>query len=333
MNFPDILETSLRSAGVSAFGFLSGERLRAACAGLGEEKRARYGVERAQGAVAAALAYGEGLTPWAPGSDPPLGPWASGYPGPGARIARFARANWYAELGSRLALASRHARAALSEGGADPGPESDWRRLVNSGLPEKRLALEAGIGKLGRHCLLMTPDAGSAVVLGLLLLPLPLPDYGLSPASADPQGLFDPDCLSCGACVAACPTGALRGDGSLDRELCLQHWSSIPGDLPDAVDAAWGDRLYGCDLCQESCPRFRPDDSARTGRGLLGPALPASWVVAASEGEIRAGLKGSALGMSWISVEALRRNARHLTVANPAPTIEGKGGLDEELER
>jgi epoxyqueuosine reductase len=308
MKFPDILEASLGEAGIGAFGYLSEERLRSALAGLSAEARSRCGVDRARGAASVALAYGEGLAP------PPA--WASGYPGPLARIARFARANWYAELGARLDLAIALSRAALLDAALDPGPADAWRRFVNSGLPEKRMALDAGLGELGRNCLLMLPKAGSAVVIGLLLTPLPLPD------SRPPRLLsLAPDCESCGACVAACPTGALRGDGSLSRELCLQHWSSVPGALPAAIDAAWGDRLYGCDACQEACPRFRPDSSARTGRGILGPGLPATWIVEAAEGDIRAALKRSALGMRWISPLALKRNARHLTESPPPPTI------------
>jgi epoxyqueuosine reductase QueG len=320
MSFPGILESSLREAGISAFGFLSGERLCAACESLPEETRSRYGVDRAKGAVAAALAYCES-PPYCEGSEPR--PWASGYPGPLARIARFARANWYAELSARLALAVARSRAALREAGSDPAPANEWHRLVNSRLPEKRLALEAGLGRIGRHCLLMLPEAGSAAVLGVLLAPFSLPD-----SAPPPRGILDADCELCGACMAACPTGALRGDGSLERELCVQHWSSIPGALPPAVEAVWGDRLYGCDVCQEACPRFRPDASARTERGLLGPGLPASYVASASEEEIRAALKGSALGMSWISVLALKRNARHLTEARPAHTIKENGGLN-----
>ena len=116
-------------------------------------------------------------------------------------------------------------------------------------------------------------------------------------------------CADCRACVEACPTGALRGDGSLDRELCLQHWSSIPGALPPAIEAAWGDRLYGCDLCQEACPAIRADDGCCHWPRAAGRGLSASWGLGSSEAELEAALAGSALGMSWISIEALKRNA------------------------
>jgi epoxyqueuosine reductase QueG len=316
----EILEASLRGAGLPHFGFLSEGRLRAALGGLSPELRSRYGTEAAKGAVAVALPYGEG-----PAEVPE---WARAYPGPIASLGRFARANWYAELGARLDLAAAGARAALAEAGLDPGPSGEWRRLVNSGLPEKRLALEAGLGRIGRHTLLMVPGHGSAVVVGLLIAPLILPD------SAPPRpSAFSPSCESCDRCVAACPTGALRGDGSLDRELCLQHWSSREGELPGVVEAAWAGQLYGCDLCQEACPHFRPDSSAITERGRLGPGLPAAWVDSASEADIRSALRGSALDRRWISVQALKRNARNLTMPGALPTIKETGGPDGKRER
>jgi epoxyqueuosine reductase QueG len=332
----DRLKNSLAQAGVADFGLLSSERLRAATAGLDGPTRERCGLDEApdargaavaRGAVAAALGYGEG-----PSEAPE---WARGLSGPVARIGRFARANWYAELSARLARAAELFRESSRASGYDPGPTKAWRRFVNSALPEKRLAVEAGMGEIGRNCLLLRPGRGSAVVLGVLLVPFDLPDS--IPPDAKPGTPPGPRselnaprlsafCEKCGACLAVCPTGALRGDGSLDRRLCLQHWSSVPGDVPAAVEAAWGDLLYGCDLCQEACPHFRPDPSARTDRGLLGPGLPAPWLDSASDCEIRAALKGSALGMSWISVSALKRSARHLTRLARLSTMEGNGG-------
>ena len=205
-------------------------------------------------------------------------------------------------------------RAALVDSGLSPGPAREWRYFSNSSLPERRLALEAGLGRLGRHGLVVTPGHGSAVVLGLLLLPLAPTHFSAAEAAASAlahpssKQLLSPGCEGCSACIDACPTGALH-DGGFDRLRCLQHWSSIPGPLPEAIEAAWGARLYGCDACQEACPQYRPDALATTDKGLLGPALPATWLARAPEEEVRARLKGSALGMGWISIDALKRNA------------------------
>jgi epoxyqueuosine reductase QueG len=295
----DILEASLREAGVPVFGLVGEARLGGLCAGLDPALRARYGLDQARGAVAAALPYAEI-------EDSPA--WVASRPGPRARLARFARADWYGELVARLKDAASIARRRLLDAGETlAGSGADWRCLANSGLPEREIALAAGIGSRGRNGLVMLPAAGAACVLGVLLLPISPAEGEQEREQAEAAGGLSPVCAACRRCVDACPGRAL--DHGFDRESCLQAWSTRAGKLPEAIEAVWKDRLYGCDSCLEACPHFRPDPLAKTGRGLLGPSLPVSWFSDADEDEIRAGLKGSALGLRWMSIEAFRRNA------------------------
>src|SRR5205814_7901768 len=67
-------------------------------------------------------------------------------------------------------------------------------------------------------------------------------------------------CGSCSRCLPACPTGALIAPGVLDARRCLAHLLQAPGDFPLEFRAALGDRLYGCDECQEVCPPNRVED-------------------------------------------------------------------------
>jgi epoxyqueuosine reductase len=55
--------------------------------------------------------------------------------------------------------------------------------------------------------------------------------------------------------VSACPTGALRPDGLVDARRCVSY-NTIEnrGDLPPDVTTAIGNRVFGCDACQEVCP-------------------------------------------------------------------------------
>ena len=292
-----ILDTALDLVGLPLRGYVGGAALAEATAALSPDTRAKCGIDEARGAVVAALPYGEG-----PAEEPA---WARDWSGPRAGIAHFARANWYGELAARLKGAAASARADLAAAGAAQGPSRAWRYFVNSRLPEKRLALLAGLGRIGRNSLLMVEGAGPGSVLGLLLLPFDPSPEASEPASHEPGA----SCGSCRACVEACPTGALSPEGGFERQRCLQHWSTVEGRLPPGIEAAWGQRLYGCDACLEACPAFKPTAAFATELGRLGSGLPVSWLAASSDEEIRGRLAGSALGRGWIPPSALRRNA------------------------
>jgi epoxyqueuosine reductase QueG len=84
------------------------------------------------------------------------------------------------------------------------------------------------------------------------------------------------DCGNCRACLDACPTGALLGDGRVDARRCLSfHTVENKGAWPEAVreKAAW---VFGCDHCQEVCPHNR---EAEAGHEVFMPRPFALWPV------------------------------------------------------
>lgn len=206
----------MREAGIAAYGLVGEAALRDACRGMPASVLERLGLGDSCGAIVAALPYGEGAGPGATAATAP----ATTAPGALAAIARFARANWYAELASRQRHAAMRIGRRLHDAGLDPGARlgaaREWRYFVNSAFPEKRLALMAGLGQLGLHGLVMLPTYGSAAVLGLLLVPkraawlLSRVD-SFAPSAALEARLPSPDCEGCGRCVAACPTGLSAG--------------------------------------------------------------------------------------------------------------------------
>ena len=89
-----------------------------------------------------------------------------------------------------------------------------------SPIPHKTVATRAGLGWIGKNCLLVTKEFGSAVRLSSLLTDAPLTVN---------QPYDESLCGNCHVCVDACPAGALKGalwrldvkrDAIVDREVC-----------------------------------------------------------------------------------------------------------------
>lgn len=126
-----------------------------------------------------------------------------------------------------------------------------WQARVvadDNALVDRAAAVRAGLGWYGKNTNVLLPDAGSWFVLGSVITDAPLTAGEAAPAPV-PDG-----CGSCQRCLVACPTGALVGPGELDARRCLAWLLQAPGVFPPEYRQALGDRLYGCDDCQTSCP-------------------------------------------------------------------------------
>jgi epoxyqueuosine reductase len=136
---------------------------------------------------------------------------------------------------------------------ADVGrPLPAARAYVDSGpVLERELARRAGLGWFGRNTMLIHPRRGSYFFLGSLLLDIELP--------AD-QSFERDHCGTCNACVEACPTGALLGRDDtgapvMDARRCISYLTiENRGPIPRELRPLIGNRIFGCDICQEVCP-------------------------------------------------------------------------------
>ncbi|MGN6378582.1 MAG: tRNA epoxyqueuosine(34) reductase QueG [Gaiellales bacterium] len=157
------------------------------------------------------------------------------------RLPRYARRDEYTEL--RGALRELGARLRSLKPGSRFAVYVDANQHV-----DREAAARSGIAVYGKNTMAITRRHGSWVVLGALVT-----DVELAPTYATPGRPAWDACGSCRACIDACPTDAIVGDGVLDARRCLSYLSqSRMEQLPFAEE--FEDRVYGCDICQEVCP-------------------------------------------------------------------------------
>jgi epoxyqueuosine reductase len=162
-------------------------------------------------------------------------------------IARYAHGRDYHKVLKKKLL------ALLAAVEAEVGRELPAARAyVDTGpVLERELARRAGLGWFGRNTMLIDPRRGSYFFLGSLLLEMEL--------EADAPFVAD-HCGSCNACVPACPTGALlgrdeRGAPVMDATRCISYLTiEQRGAIPRELRPLVGNRVFGCDICQEVCP-------------------------------------------------------------------------------
>jgi epoxyqueuosine reductase len=183
---------------------------------------------------------------------------------PRGRVARYVRGDAYGSLARALEVVARRLRAE----GHLAVVVADQNTLV-----DRAAAHRAGLGWYGKSSNLLLPGQGSWFVLGSVVTDADLP-------AAD-QPVAD-GCGSCRRCIDACPTGAIVAPGVVDARRCLAWLVQSPEPFPIEHRAALGDRLYGCDDCQEVCPPNRRTAATGAGGDAVGDGLPVAaattWV-------------------------------------------------------
>ena len=222
---------------------------------------------------------------------------------PSGPVARYARGEDYHDVMERR-LRELHTRLER-----DAEREILGKPYVDTGpLLERDLARRAGLGWFGKNTNLINPARGSFFFIGALVLDLELATD--APFEAD-------RCGTCTRCLDACPTDAFVGPRRLDATKCISYLTiELKDEIPAEFHERIGERLYGCDVCQDVCPwnqrfaRELPEGSPFAPRAFLvgkdARAL-ACDLLEISQEEFSRAFKGSP--MKRAKLRGLMRNA------------------------
>lgn len=152
-------------------------------------------------------------------------------------------------------------------------PAKGW--IDRGPVLERDLAEQAGIGFIGKNTCAIHSEWGSWFFLASLWLPEVF-DYdstteprivtqsddriNMSPLKWTPWDDPHPptsrvgSCGRCSRCIDMCPTKALT-PYQLDARKCIAYWTIEAKDEPPvALEASFGQWIFGCDVCQDVCP-------------------------------------------------------------------------------
>jgi epoxyqueuosine reductase len=110
---------------------------------------------------------------------------------------------------------------------------------------EKVWGSRSALGWTGKNSMLIARRTGSWFFIGTILLDTVL-EYDHEAKDF---------CGSCRRCIEACPTGALVEPYVVDARRCVSYLTvECRGIMPMDLRARIGNRIFGCDACQEVCP-------------------------------------------------------------------------------
>src|SRR5712691_9570401 len=168
---------------------------------------------------------------------------------PRGRISRYAWGDDYHEI---IKPRLQQFAAWLRDYAGDEVPEVETRLFVDTGrMVDRAVAQRAGLGWYGKNTNILTKGWGSWVFLAEIVTNLPLGGDGGQNYNRPSKA----SCGSCDICLRACPTAALPAPYVLDNTRCISFLTiELRGSIPLELRPLMGNRIFGCDICQQVGP-------------------------------------------------------------------------------
>lgn len=249
--------------------------------------------------------------------------FATGYRGEQSEIARYAQGqDYHRVLDSRLRSLVERLEARW--------PDATFLRCVDTKpVLERAFAQVAGLGFIGKHGCVIVPGWGSYVFLSVLLTTLGPEtwEHAIAPLASQDEP-WD-RCASCMRCLEACPTDAFLAPGKLDPRRCISYLTiEHRGEIDEDLAQEMGQRVAGCDVCQEVCPyNLSPSRESRIDERQWLPPAPSGLKLSSL---VQLGKKGSSQYRRWVKDTALNRIPRASMLRNVLIAMGNAGDLDEE---
>lgn len=122
----------------------------------------------------------------------------------------------------------------------------NYKAYVDTGpLVDRNLAYTSGIGYYGKNCSIINEEYGSFIFIGYIITDLYI----------ERDEVLEGDCKDCTRCLDYCPTNALESPYKLNPKKCISYLTQTKELIPYELRKSMGAKIYGCDTCQDVCPK------------------------------------------------------------------------------